>query len=86
MPTCAYEHALQHYTAERMVDEYVQAYTGSAGAPGEPHEAALSIRIVRALLDQRLEPWQRAFFAGPGARTGGMGHEVRCYEEIGAGR
>ena len=71
------------YTAERMVDEYVQAYSALLERRVRPHESGTEHSHLRALLDQRLEPRQRAFSARAWrASWRRMGHEVRCYEEI----
>ncbi len=69
----AYERARQRYTADRMVEEYMQLYRALLERRVWPHESGTAHPFLRALLDQRLEPRQRAFSARPGARAGAHG-------------
>ena len=73
----------RHYTAGRMVDEYVQTYSVSAGAPREGRmKQALSIRLFA---HSWISDWNHGnahFLRGLARELVRMGHQVRCYEEI----
>ncbi len=70
----AYQRARRHFTADRMVDEYLGEYetlTGQRTVGGMSGQASLP--HLRAFLAFRLESRQRSLPARPGARAGAPG-------------